>query len=137
MDILVLLGRILLGSIAVGSGLGGHFGATEATAAYAESRGVGNARLLTQLTGVMLVLAGLSLILGIYPDAGALLFVAFLVPTNFMVHHFWTDTDPMAKQMEMTQFMKNLSITGGALLAYVLFQMLGADAPFQITGPLF
>ena len=50
--------------------------------------------------------------------AGWILFV-FLIPVNFMMHPFWTLTDPMQKQMMMTFFLKDLSMTGGALfIAY-------------------
>ena len=30
--------------------------------------------------------------------------------------HFWTVTDPMARQMQMVNFMKNLAMLGGALM---------------------
>lgn len=137
MDIVVLVGRILLGSIAFGAALGGHFGATVATAAYAESRGVKNARPLVLFSGAMLLAAGLMLFLGIWADLGALIFIAFLLPTAFMVHHFWTDTDEMTKQAEMTNFMKNVSISGGCLLAFVLFASSGDQIGLQMVGPLF
>jgi uncharacterized membrane protein YphA (DoxX/SURF4 family) len=32
------------------------------------------------------------------------------------MHRFWTVSDPMMHQMQMINFMKNLSIIGGALL---------------------
>ena len=54
-----------------------------------------------------------------------------------MVHHFWTDEDEMTKQIEMTNFMKNLSITGGALLAFALFATAGDDIGLTVTGSLF
>lgn len=137
MDVVILVGRILLGAIAFGSALGGHFGATDATAAYAESRGVKNARPLVLLSGAMLLASGLMLFLGIWADLGALIFIAFLLPTAFMVHHFWTDTDEMMKQIEMTNFMKNLSITGGCLLAFALIASGGDEIGLQLVGPLF
>ena len=137
MDVVVLIGRIMFAMLALGSAFGGHFGATDATAGYGESRGLGNSRMMVLVSGVVLAAAGLSLILGIYPDAGALLYAGFLLAANFTIHHFWTDEDPMTRQMEMTQFMKNLAIAGGALIAYVYFHTAGDDAPFQITGNLF
>jgi putative oxidoreductase len=33
-----------------------------------------------------------------------------------MLHNFWAVTDPMTRQMQMINFMKNLSMMGGALL---------------------
>lgn len=137
MDIIVLIGRILLGLIAVGSALGGHFAATTETAAYAESRtGMGNARNGVLVTGVWLLLAGVSIIVGIYPDVGALMFAAWLLGSAFVIHHFWTDAEPMTRQSEMTQFMKNVSIAGGCLLAFAYFVTVGESAPFQVTDNL-
>ena len=42
--------------------------------------------------------------------------VLFLVGVTPMLHNFWTVTDPMAYQMQMVMFMKNLSMLGGALV---------------------
>ena len=137
MDIIVLVGRVLLVLVALGSGMAGHFGATDATAAYAESRGVKNGHMWVRVSGVWLIVAALSVILGIYPDLGALMFAAFALVAAYVIHHFWTDDDEMTKQIEMTNFMKNLSITGGSLMAFAYFVTLGEAAPFQITANLF
>jgi len=137
-DIVVLLGRILFGLLAIGSGLGGHFGSTDDLAGYAQARGVRTgARALVLISGVMLVLAGISIIFGIWPDLGALLYFVFLVTAAFVIHHFWTDDDPMAKQTEMTQFMKDMALAGAALIAFTYFVTVGEAGPFQITGNLF
>ncbi|MFZ8872141.1 MAG: DoxX family protein, partial [Candidatus Nanopelagicaceae bacterium] len=53
-------------------------------------------------------------------DLGALLLAIFLVPTAFMMHNFWTIQDPQAKQGEMINFFKNLSLAGAALIIFVL-----------------
>lgn len=47
---------------------------------------------------------------------GAWLLVAFLVPVTVMVHRFWGLADPQAAMMQQVNFMKNLSLLGGALL---------------------
>ncbi len=136
-DVVVLIGRVLFALIAVGSAFGGHFMATDSTAGYAESRGVKNPRAMVLISGVLLVAAAVSLIAGIYADLGALLFGSFTLLTAFMIHHFWTDDDEMTKQIEMTNFMKNLSITGGALLAFALFATAGDDIGLTVTGSFF
>lgn len=138
MDFVVLLGRILFGTLAIRSALLGHFGNTDGLAGYAEARGVkSGARALVLISGVMLLLAGVSIILGIWPDLGALLYFLFLVPAAFLIHHFWTDDDPMAKQTEQTQFMKDMALAGAALIAFTYFVTVGEGGPFQITGSLF
>ena len=136
-DVVVLVGRVLFALIAVGSAFGGHFMATDSTAGYAESRGVKNPRAMVLVSGVLLAAAAVSLMVGIYADLGALLFGSFTLLTAFTIHHFWTDEDEMTKQMEMTNFMKNLSITGGALLAFALFATAGDDIGLTVTGSLF
>jgi uncharacterized membrane protein YphA (DoxX/SURF4 family) len=108
---------------------------TSSTAGYASMRGVKQARPLTQLTGVMIIVGGLGVILGVYIDLAALLLVFFTLPTAFLVHHFWTDED-MLKTVEMSMFLKNLSITGGALIVFAS-AVNGADLGPMLTGPLF
>ena len=73
--------------------------------------------------------------LGIYPDLAGLMVAAYCLVAAFWVHHFWTD-EGMMQTMEMTNFMKNLSITGGALIAFAYFVTVGEAGPFQITGNL-
>lgn len=40
----------------------------------------------------------------------------FLVGVTPMLHNFWAVSDPMAHQIQMVMFFKNLSMLGGALL---------------------
>jgi putative oxidoreductase len=47
---------------------------------------------------------------------GAWLIVQFLLIVTPIMHKFWGLTDPMMAQVQMINFMKNLSMLGGALL---------------------
>lgn len=136
MSIVLLIGRILLGAIFIGSGFG-HLMQTEGTAAYAESRGLKNPKALVQLSGVLILAGGLGVILGVWMDLAALGLAIYTFVTAFMIHHFWTDQDPMTQQSEMTQFMKNMSITGGLLILFVVFGAFGDELGMTITGPIF
>lgn len=136
MAIVILIGRILFGLIFVGAGIG-HLAQPDDTAGYAESRGIGNGKLMAQVSGVLILLGGLGVILGIYPDLAALGLVAYVLIAAFLVHHFWTDDDPQTQTVEMSMFMKNLSIAGGGLLLFALMGLLGEQAGLTITGPLF
>ncbi|MBC8644281.1 hypothetical protein H9W95_10120 [Flavobacterium lindanitolerans] len=50
---------------------------------------------------------------------GCWLIIIFLVPVTFIMHDFWTVSDPMLHQLVLMTFMKNMSIIGAALmLAY-------------------
>src|SRR3954447_24240671 len=100
MDEIFLIGRILFVYLIIGSGVG-HLMATDAMAGYAKSRGVGNAKLMVQISGVALIAGGVSVLLGIWGDIGSLGLAILLVITAVMMHAFWKETDPQAKQMEM------------------------------------
>ena len=136
MDVVALIGRILFSLLFLGSGFAGHFGATAAMAGYGESRGLKNARFLVLLSGVQIAAGGLMVLLGIWVDLGALLIAVFTLAAAFLIHHFWTDQDPMQRQMEMTQFMKDIALTGGALILFVLYAGFGDELGFQIVDPL-
>lgn len=60
-------------------------------------------------------LGSLSVLLGFKSRLGALALVAFLVPTTFIFHNFWTlPADQQSLQTVM--FLKNLAIIGGLLM---------------------
>jgi putative oxidoreductase len=109
----LLLGRILFSLIFLLSAFG-HFGAESIS--YAAAKGVPAANILVPITGLMEIFGALTIIAGYKAKWGAWTLVAFLVPVTFIMHNFWTITDPMAKQMDMIAFMKNISMTGGALI---------------------
>ena len=113
MNALPLIGRLLFSLIFVMSGLN-HF--SSGTIGYAASQGVPMANILVPISGVLALVGGLSIMLGFKAKLGAVLIILFLVPVSFALHAFWKETDPMAKQMQMVMFMKNVSILGGALL---------------------
>ncbi|WP_254450665.1 DoxX family protein [Aeromicrobium stalagmiti] len=133
MEEIFLIGRILFVYLIIGSGVG-HLMATDAMAGYAQSRGVANAKLMVQISGVALIAGGVSVLLGIFGDIGSLGLAILLVITAVMMHAFWKETDPQAKQMEMIGFNKDIALAGGAL---VIFTILSSDfAPYTITGAL-
>ena len=84
----------------------------------------------------MLILAGgLSVLLGIWADLGALALVVFLVPTALIIARLLEGDDPQAKQMEMVQFQKVLGLAGAALIIFAFFAYAGDDLGLTITGP--
>jgi putative oxidoreductase len=132
MDVIFLIGRILFGALFITSAMG-HLGQTQSMAQYAGSRGVPMATLATRLSGVQIGIGGLSVILGVWGDLGAILLAAFLLPTAFLMHAFWKETEPMAKQMEMVQFNKDVALLGGSLAFLWVFSQ---DVGLTLTGPL-
>jgi uncharacterized membrane protein YphA (DoxX/SURF4 family) len=136
MDVVILIGRILFVAVFLTSAIG-HFTKADDMTGFAKSRGVPAARLAVLAGGVLLALGGLSVLLGVWADLGALLLVVFMVPTAVLMHGFWRETDPQARQMEMIQFFKDLALGGAALMLVGLFAIAGDDLGLTITGPLF
>jgi putative oxidoreductase len=109
----VVLGRFFFALIFLLAGAN-HF--NKQTIGYAASQGVPLAAIAVPLSGVLAIAGGLSILLGYRAQLGAWLIVLFLIPVSFMMHKFWTVTDPMMAQIQMILFMKNISMLGGALL---------------------
>lgn len=134
LDTLLVIARILFVPIFLNSALG-HLRGTDAMAGYAESKGVPSPRAAVLLSGLMILVGAVSLLFGIYADLGALLIVAFLLPTAFLMHTFWKEQDAMGRMTTSIQFFKDLSLAGGALFAFALAHA-EAFGP-TLTGPLF
>lgn len=135
MDAILVIGRILFSLLFLTSGMA-HLMKFEAMAGYAKYKKVPATKLSVAVSGLMIITGGLFIIFGVYADLGALLIVIFLIPTAFIMHNFWKETDPTAKQTEMTAFLKDLALAGAALILLVLIGR-HADIGPQITGPLF
>ena len=110
---IVLLGRLLFSFIFVFSATS-HF--SSRTIGYAAAQGVPMPEILVPIAGVLAILGGLSIALGFRARWGAWLLVLFLVPVTLWMHNFWTVTDPVMRQMQMANFLKNLSMLGAALM---------------------
>ena len=115
MDIVLIVGRILFALIFINSGFA-HFAQREAMTGYAQFKKVPAAKLAVPVSGVMILLGGLSIVLGLWMDLGALLLAIFLIFSAFMMHNFWTIDDATQKMNETVAFFKNLSMAGAALI---------------------
>ena len=107
-----------------------HFTKLEAMTGYAKYKKLPAAKLGVLISGLMLVIGGLSVILGYYADLGALLLAIFLVLAAVIFHNFWKETDATAKQNEMLGFMKDIALAGAALIIFALVAKYGADLDF-------
>jgi len=114
-DVLFLIGRIVLGAYYLFNAFN-HFSRTEMLSGYAASKGVPSPRAMVLLTGLLLLVGGLSFLFGVYPRLGVAAVVVFLVPVAFWMHNFWAVQDPMQKTMEMVNFTKNLALAASALM---------------------
>ncbi len=74
---------------------------------------------LVRINGATQVAAGLALATGRLPRLSALVLAATLVPTTYAGHPFWTEKDKATRSAQRLQFLKNISMMGGLLLAGV------------------
>jgi len=86
--------------------------------------------------GVWLIVAILSMVLGVWPDVGALMMAAFLVPTALLFHPFWTFSDAAQRRTQRGSFFRNVSLLGATLALFALLTVAG-PGQFAMTGSLF
>jgi uncharacterized membrane protein YphA (DoxX/SURF4 family) len=114
-DIALLIGRIIAGCFFLMNGFN-HFAKLNMMSGYAKSKNIPAPALAVGVSGVLLLLGGLSLLLGYHPTIGVVLLVIFLLATSFGMHNFWTVQDQQAKMGEMINFLKNIAILGLLLM---------------------
>src|SRR5262245_62052629 len=112
MRAVLMLGRVIFGAYFFYSGLL-HFVNARATEAYAATHGV--PAMVVPLSGSLLVVGGLSVLLGLLPRYGLALILCFLLPVTFVMHAFWADADPQQRMIDLLHFTKNLGLVGGTL----------------------
>ncbi|WP_459545382.1 DoxX family protein [Nocardia sp. X0981] len=135
MDVVVLIGRVMFVILFLSSALG-HFTQTKAMAEYARNKGVPMPEAAVLGSGVLMLLGSISILLGIWADAGALLLFLALVPTMIMMHSFWKETDAESTRAETVQFNKDLALAGASLMLFAFFAHTD-ELGLTLTGPLF
>jgi putative oxidoreductase len=90
--------------------------AEHVTASLTDATGVPPARLV-MVNGAVQVGAGVALAVGFLPRPAAIALAASLVPTTLAGHRFWEKKDPKERAGQTIQFLKNLSMFGGLVLA--------------------
>jgi uncharacterized membrane protein YphA (DoxX/SURF4 family) len=115
MSILFLIGRLILGGFFVMNGIR-HFMHVDMMSGYAQSKGTSAPSAAIVGTGILLLLGGLSFVLGVWPVIGGVLLVIFLLGVSFKIHDYWAVADPQAKMNETVNFMKNMGLLGAVLI---------------------
>lgn len=134
-EIALVIGRVLFALLFISSGVN-HFTQNSAMTAYAQYKKIPMAKIAVYVSGLMLVLGGIYIALGFYADLGALLIAIFLIPTAFLMHAFWKESDATAKSNERIAFFKDLSLAGAALIIFALLRG-GADFGGNVGTLLF
>ena len=74
---------------------------------------------LVRINGAVQVAGGTLLALGKAPRLASLALAATVIPTTVTEQDFWNETDPAVKARKRTDFLKNLSLLGGVMIAAV------------------
>ena len=119
-----VLGRVMLCTIFLMSAVGNKIPNFNSVVGYMEGAGVPAPQVMLAGAIVFLIVGSLSVILGYKARIGAGLLLVFLVLATYYFHAFWNISDAQEKQMQMIQFMKNLSMMGAMLMI-----MAGGAAP--------
>ncbi len=75
--------------------------------------------LLIRANAVTMLAGGTLLASGRVPRVASTALAVALVPTTIAGHAFWEESDPAAKRLQRIQFLKNVSMLGGLMLAAV------------------
>jgi len=121
MEFAFLIGRIIIGLYWLNGALM-HFTQAKSMVPYAKMKGVPFAEISVPGTGVLLLVAGLSILTGIYPVIAVAALTIFLVPVTVMMHNFWAIEDQAMKMNDMVMFTKNMALLGYTLVLLAIPQ---------------
>ena len=127
MIIIFLIGRLILGFYYLYSAFN-HFKNYQSMTGFVSSKDVPAPTLAVIGSGFLLLIAGLSFLLGFLPYIGVIALVLFFLPVTFWMHNFWTISDPAEKRNQRIHFMKNMALMGSALL----FLFIPTPWPFSL-----
>ena len=120
-------GRVLFGGYFIYSGLN-HFLSLESMAASVASKEIAAPEVAVALSGLLILLGGLSILSGQWPRVGALFIAVFLAVVTPTMHNFWAEAEP-ARAQQLGYFTRNLALLGAAFLAMTIPEPWNAQPP--------
>lgn len=115
MKIVFLIARIVLGAYYLFSA-SGHFFQMGMMAGYAASKGVPLPEAAVIVSGILLLIGGITILTGYRPNIGIIALVIFFLPVTLVMHNFWVVDDQMMRMGEMINFMKNIALLASAVM---------------------
>jgi len=115
MEILAIVGKVLFGILFLDAGKS-HFQYKDVNVAYARGKGLILPELNVVLSGLLLLIAPVLYILGIWEMAALISIATFLLLTCILFHNYWQVADMQSKQIERISFYKNLALAGAAIV---------------------
>ena len=116
-DIALLLARITFAALFAVSGLRKLMDLPTFAASLVK-RGVPYADVLAPIGAGVEFIAGLAVLIGFQTRLAALALIVFTIIATLIGHRFW-EFDGPARQMQQSQFFKNLAIIGGLFALWV------------------
>ncbi len=118
-DYVFVLGRILYGGFFVLGGVN-HFQHLGMMSGFVASKGVPAAKPAVIVSGLLIIVGGLSVILGYHVRIGLACIVLFLVPVSLLMHNYWAETEMMPRINQRVNFQKNVALLGAALMMLMI-----------------
>ena len=122
-------GPLLFGGFFLYNGIN-HFLQYKTLAQYAGAKQVPLPKVAVLGSGALLTAGGASLLLGVRPKWGAAAVATFLAGVSPVMHDFWNDETPEARQINQINFMKNAALLGGALA------LAAVEEPWPLSIPI-
>lgn len=116
-DIVLLIGRILLGWIFVRSGYGKLFD-IGAVAASFPPRGI--PAFMAYISVPVEFFGGLALMFGLATRYVVILMVGFMLVATFSSHRYWEISDLARQRIQESSFWKNIAMLGGFAFLWVV-----------------
>lgn len=121
-----VVGRLMIAAIFLLSAVGNKIPQFGNVAQYMASEGVPAPQIMLAGAIVFLLAGSVSVIAGFKTRIGAALLLVFLVLATYYFHDFWT-FEGQEREMQMIQFLKNLSMMGTMLVL-----MANGPGPFSV-----
>ena len=116
MEVLFLIGRILFGGVFLMFGLM-HFMKKKEMIEWIKTKEVGVPVLANFVAGLILVLSGICIVFGIFPQVAFILLIIFLIVVSFVMHDFWNiKNDNKEKMNQIIFFMYNVALLGANIM---------------------
>ena len=116
-EVILLLGRLALGTIFVKSGLQKLLELSAFAASLAQ-RGVPQSSTWAVIGATVEFVGGILVVSGLRTREASALMILFVIVATGISHRYWEFADA-ARRLQESQFFKNLSIIGGFLLLFV------------------
>jgi putative oxidoreductase len=115
-DILLLVGRILMGWIFVRSGYGKLFDIGAVTASF-PARGI--PAFMAYISVPVEFFGGLALMFGLATRYIVVVMIVFMLVATFSTHRYWDFADIATRRIQDLNFYKNIAMIGGLFFLFV------------------